>query len=272
MAQSPHLPPRNRPREIGAQGRTRPGADARSAEIAGWSFPANVVLARQPTRQRGVYWSGESRALRVRLAPRLHLGCAARGMNRRRLRRQARATSRGHLRAAYVQRCSRFSQVSRCSRPSDAECPLGPSANPGSRQQSALCRTLKPPRAATVNRLEKAAPAIDCGLGSKWPSNWPANTPGNTPLDRAYFRAISGAESGADSDGRRPPLRALAPSPSPFRTHHPEHPRVSRSRPHNHETEGVSGKLWGTPEFERGGRGRRTLICRVLMRKGLEME
>jgi hypothetical protein len=88
-------------------------------------------------------------------------------------------------------------------------------------------------------------PAIDCGLGSKWPFNWPANAPVNTLLDRAHFRAISRADSRAGSDGLRPPFRPLVPSPSPFCTQHREHPRVSRSRPHNHEKEGVSGKLEG---------------------------
>ena len=49
-------------------------------------------------------------------------------------------------------------------------------------------------------------------------------------------------------------------------------PRVSRSRPHNHETVGVSGKLWVPLNLNGVGEGERTLICGVLTRKGLEME
>ncbi len=52
---------------------------------------------------------------------------------------------------------------------------------------------------------------------------------------------LPGRKAGLISDGLSPAFRAFEPLPSPFRAHHPQHPRVSRSRPHNHMTEGVSG-------------------------------
>jgi len=105
-------------------------------------------------------------------------------------------------------------------------CPL---RRPGPRQDG---RRLRPSPASAYGRRPMPSPGTIAltpsqtvaGIarnrlrdGQKWPSNWPANTPKNTLLNGAYFWATSRAESGADSDGRRPPFRGLAPSPTAFR-------------------------------------------------------
>lgn len=86
-------------------------------------------------------------------------------------------------------------------------------------------------------------------------------------MDRACLQAISWADSPANSNGRSQRLHALVPSPTPFCMQRLEHPRVSRSRPRNDETEGVSGKLGG-PLNSNGVGSEGTLICRVLMKEG----
>src|SRR5262249_24913971 len=89
----------------------------------------------------------------------------------------------------------------------------------------------------------------------KLPSNAPGNTPENTPADRAHFGANSRAESEADSSRRHQACCALAPSPTPFCMRRLKHLRISRSRPHNDETEGVSGKFGGRVDLEEVGEG-----------------
>jgi hypothetical protein len=67
---------------------------------------------------------------------------------------------------------------------------------------------------------------------------------------------FEGANVGG-SEEQSPPFMEPCTLAHPFRTHLREHPIVSRSRPRTHQTAGVSAKLWGTPEFKRGGRGRK---------------
>ena len=81
-----------------------------------------------------------------------------------------------------------------------------------------------------------------------------------------------GRNAGRIREGRRDAFRALAPSPTPCGLQHGEHPQVSRSRPRNDETEGVSGKLWVPLNSNGVGEGERTLIYGVVMKEGLQME
>ena len=102
--------------------------------------------------------------------------------------------------------------------------------------------------------------AGSCSWTSKWLSNWLENALHNTLPHRAHSRAVGRAECRPDSSSRRQAFRALPPLPTPFRLQNRLHPRVSRSRPHNHMTEGVSGKLgggdktWVTDRYGRGVR------------------
>ena len=82
-------------------------------------------------------------------------------------------------------------------------------------------------------------------------------------LDRQYAReyapgsvVLAAQLEGGKTGGFEQPIsvfmRPCAPA-HPLFLQHWEHPSVSRSRPRNDETEGVNGKLWGAPEFNRGG-------------------
>ena len=81
------------------------------------------------------------------------------------------------------------------------------------------------------------------------------NTLDNALPDRAYCRAVSKGEKPGGFElpsSSRSRASALA---HPNSDAAPKHPRDSRSRPHNHMTEGVSGNLGGADKTGWGGRG-----------------